>query len=1277
MKIRELLFPFLLMAILLNYGPIKAQDVDLGVTNVWPAIKGTVPDYNFQDQTKPYWGGYHYMPVHLFNGFDPIGLPVSHPGEDAITFDWQLTLTADPSGAANVVFDQSSNYTLSTGESDTILFGQAVNYQEINDYALSATLISANDGNVANNQTTFNYVLSDSTYGFADKDNLSGSFTLVDTLSAGNQDGVGIAVYFPEPAGDPHQVNSMTTYLKDDFTGVIENGNATFVGVVYPRNQSTGLWDLSSAIAQTNPKNLTSDDLNSMLTMSLINPMTISNESEYLFMLYIFNGNDLTDEGRITIANDPDSYAPYDLRCVLAIDGAVEYAEATPAIWVNVEPQQLPASSEAEILSYSFPNQITSEIDASNQTIDVTMPQGTDLTSLVADFTLSPGATAAVSGTEQVSGTTANDFTAPVVYTVTAEDGTTTKNWTVTVNVELSDATEIIDYSIPNQVGSNINTQNQTVEVTMPAGTDLTSLVADFTLSTGATATVDGTEQVSGTTANDFTNPVVYTVTAEDGTTTQDWTVTVQEAASNGTDILSYDIPGQESSQINSSEQTVDVVMPAGTDLTNLVAEFTLSPGATATVGGVEQVSGTTANDFTSPVVYTVTAEDDVTTVDWTVTVTINASNGTDILSYDIPGQESSQINASEQTIDVVMPAGTDLTNLVAEFTLSPGATATVGGVEQVSGTTANDFTSPVVYTVTAEDDVTTADWTVTVTINASSEADILTYTLPGQITSVINAGAQTVDVEVPLGTDLTSLVAEFTLSTGATATVSGVEQVSGSTPNDFTNPVQYTVTAQDGVTTKDWTVTVTTVASSETEILTYSIPDQLSADVNPVNQTVNVVMPMGTDLSALVADFTLSVGATASVEGEVQESGVTVNDFTNPVVYTITAQDGSTTADWTVTVSEQTISPADFISYSIDGQDGVIDMANAFVRVEMPAGTDITSLAATFEVADGTTVTVNGTVQESGVSVNDFTQIVAYRLTPADGPSKTWYVDVAVEGDMNNATLFEYFGFYGQTNPAEINYETHTIAVNLSPDLDVEALIPMFYLSDGAIAYIGSEIQWSGENIVDFSSPVTYTIVAENGTDTQDWTVQVTTNQNASAEILSYYFQDIPPSEQQTTIYNNSNSIYVDIPSGTPRDELVANFELSSGAVAKVDGVLQESGTTVNDFSTPVSYTVTSQNEANVRVWTVNVRYLTGIEANMDESFAIYPNPAAYSVHIKTPDGYTGMIMITDMNGKLHKVMQAGSDNAELDVTNMSSGVYFVVFRNGNKQLTRQMIVK
>ena len=70
-----------------------------------------------------------------------------------------------------------------------------------------------------------------------------------------------------------------------------------------------------------------------------------------------------------------------------------------------------------------------------------------------------------------------------------------------------------------------INEAAHTIAVTVPRATDVHALVATFT-TTGAAVAVGGTPQVSGTTANDFSSPVTYKVTADDGST-QDYTVTV------------------------------------------------------------------------------------------------------------------------------------------------------------------------------------------------------------------------------------------------------------------------------------------------------------------------------------------------------------------------------------------------------------------------------------------------------------------------------------------------------------------------------------------------------------------------------------------------------------------------------------------------------------------------------------------------------------------------------------------------------------------------------
>ena len=79
--------------------------------------------------------------------------------------------------------------------------------------------------------------------------------------------------------------------------------------------------------------------------------------------------------------------------------------------------------------------------------------------------------------------------------------------------------------------------------------------------------------------------------------------------------------------------------------------------------------------------------------------------------------------------------------------------------------------------------------------------------------------------MEVAYGTNLSNLVAAFTLSTGASATVGGMPQVSGSTANEFTNPITYVVTSSDE-STRNWTVTVTVADYAGSGIRWGPVPD-------------------------------------------------------------------------------------------------------------------------------------------------------------------------------------------------------------------------------------------------------------------------------------------------------------------------------------------------------------------------------------------------------------------------------------------------------------------
>lgn len=79
--------------------------------------------------------------------------------------------------------------------------------------------------------------------------------------------------------------------------------------------------------------------------------------------------------------------------------------------------------------------------------------------------------------------------------------------------------------------GKNCTINGKTI--TGPSFSNVTGLIATFTLADGAAAYVNGVKQVSGSTRNNFSSPVVYTIVADDGTETQ-YTVTASKADSSG-----------------------------------------------------------------------------------------------------------------------------------------------------------------------------------------------------------------------------------------------------------------------------------------------------------------------------------------------------------------------------------------------------------------------------------------------------------------------------------------------------------------------------------------------------------------------------------------------------------------------------------------------------------------------------------------------------------------------------------------------------------------------
>jgi hypothetical protein len=122
-----------------------------------------------------------------------------------------------------------------------------------------------------------------------------------------------------------------------------------------------------------------------------------------------------------------------------------------------------------------------------------------------------------------------------------------------------------------------------------------------------------------------------------------------------------------------------------------------------------------------------------------------------------------------------------------------------------------------------------------------------------------------------------------------------------------------YTVTFYDMCQESDSaSTTVTVLPDYLNDINSFSF----EADNNPFleedvigqisGDSVYLVLPFATGLENLIATFNISDCATAYVDGIEQTSGVTVNDFSNPVTYQVVAQNGDDKY-WTVVVDLMT----------------------------------------------------------------------------------------------------------------------------------------------------------------------------------------------------------------------------------------------------------------------------------------------------------------------------------------------------------------------------------
>ncbi|MBK6965946.1 MAG: DUF5018 domain-containing protein [Bacteroidales bacterium] len=475
-------------------------------------------------------------------------------------------------------------------------------------------------------------------------------------------------------------------------------------------------------------------------------------------------------------------------------------------------------------------------------------------------------------------------------------------------------------------------------------------------------------------------------------------------------------------------------------------------------------------------------------------------STQAEILSFTMAEQVApAVINPLAATITLEVNPTTPLTALSPVISVSAGAT-----INPASGVI-RDFTNPVSYTVTAEDGTTTKEWTVTVT-NAVPNYGLLdddgvnlptiTYWYTGQGSDITQKGTEFNTTDLGPLSSLFIRGSAFKTYKNGTGDVAGAQfrykvwSTTGTEPDTYTTR-NVNWTSNDGGGNQTWagfgdqivitdglvagtynlkiffTISGTGIAgdtedgpfsatfqvqefSTEAEILDFTLTEQTGpAVINTGDATVTVEVTNGTSLTSLIPAISVSAGATIDPLSGVEQ------DFTTPVIYTVTSESGSTKS-WTVTVNEEappSITWAN-LQWPADGNITLNQSFNVYAQVYAESITNIAGQGAGIQAWIGysTDNTDPGTwtnwIAASFQGDNGNNDEYLADLGAAIGTAGIYYYASRFQLDEQ---AFVYGGFQGGFWDG-VNFVSGTLTVNppLSKTLTLNVLLEGLYNSNG-----------------------------------------------------------------------------------------------------------------------------------------------------------------------------------------------------------------------------------
>ena len=282
-------------------------------------------------------------------------------------------------------------------------------------------------------------------------------------------------------------------------------------------------------------------------------------------------------------------------------------------------------------------------------------------------------------------------------------------------------------------------------------------------------------------------------------------------------------------------------------------------------------------------------------------------SDKTTISAFSFTGSTKTTIDQTAKTIAVIVPYGTNVASLKANFTASTYSTVSVGSTAQVSGTTINSFSTPQTYIVKAQDG-TTVNYVVTVTVTAVEQLTTFKSFVGTAISksakdkvlaTALDNAAKTIVLYDTIGTasnKFDSVTVKFELDGKFANAKYGGKKLAQGTLLDLTSVKQITVLSQDSVA---GTTAIYNVYAAKAPKLSLAF-NTLNPTVTGKPKNFGIAMNVlnGTTVAAIPTTSTIDLPAGVVVTGITADgvpfvSGASV-DYTKSVKFELSVTDSN-----------------------------------------------------------------------------------------------------------------------------------------------------------------------------------------------------------------------------------------------------------------------------------------------------------------------------------------------------------------------------------------------